>query len=120
MAGGEPSGAASTSGSGSSGGSGSGSGSGAPSRQQRVAAPAQAHPLVQYGCSAGFAGVVGTIVVGVFGTITGRQALYSRMLRYRLVLVGTTLGLYTTGTGFIPVPPPLVALFGPPKRAPLQ
>ena len=72
------------------------------------------------GCTAGFLAVVGTVVAGLAGTVTGRQQLTSRMLRYRLILVGTTLGLYTTGTGFIPVPSPLVAVFGPPKRQPLQ
>jgi hypothetical protein len=33
---------------------------------------------------------------------------------------GTTLGLYVTGTGFLPLPPPVVAVFGPPTRPPLQ
>lgn len=39
---------------------------------------------------------------------------------YRPLPQGTTLGLYVTGTGFLPVPPPVQAVFGPPKRSPLQ
>lgn len=39
------------------------------------------------GCQAGFLGVVATIGLGVFGTLTSRQQLYSRMLRYRIILV---------------------------------
>lgn len=72
------------------------------------------------GSTAGFVGVAATIAVGVFGTLTGRQKLYSQMLRARIILVGSTLGLYVAGTGFIPVPPPVTAVFGPPRRAPLQ
>ncbi|KAI8467966.1 MAG: hypothetical protein J3K34DRAFT_428877 [Monoraphidium minutum] len=101
--------------------SSSGRGSGGAPQQQgsRLAPVVRVHPLVQYGCSAGFAGVIATIAVGVVGTLSGRQQLYSRMLKARLILVGTTLGLYVTGTGFIPVPSPITAVFGPPKRQPL-
>jgi hypothetical protein len=76
------------------------------------------HPIVQYGCTAGFCGVVGTVVAGVVGTLAKRKSLYSSMLKTRIVLVGSTLALYVSGTGFIPVPPPIVAVFGPPTRPP--
>jgi hypothetical protein len=188
-------------------------GPGAPSLVARHAATSAPCPYAarvrRAGCTAGFAAVVGTILAGVYGTMTGRQQLYSRMLRARLVLVvrsvlgmgergrlagqagggaelsppaacrglqlaaqilvmcdteaqisvpqhlqlptcggrcwrrrrgsapaasppahlllaphqrmqGTTLGLYVTGTGFFPVPAPVVAVFGPPTRPPLQ
>lgn len=85
-----------------------------------AAGGARVHPIVEYGCSAGFFGVVGTIAVGVFGTLTGRQRLYDSMLRARIVMLGGALGLYVAGTGFVPVPPPLVAAFGPPTRKQLQ
>lgn len=89
-------------------------------RQHAGAATPRVHPLVEWGCSATFFAVVGTIATGVYGTLTGKQRLYDRMLRARIVLLGGGLGLYVAGTGYVPVPSPVVNAFGPPTRAPLQ
>jgi hypothetical protein len=66
--------------------------------------PVDAHPIVRYGCTAGFVATAATVFAGAFAAATARPQLSARMVRWRLVALGPTLGLYVTGTGFFPPP----------------
>lgn len=74
---------------------------GAARRQQQAV---DAHPLVRYGCTAGFCVVAATVFAGAFAAATSRPHLSARLVRYRLIALAPTLGLYVTGTGFLPPP----------------
>ena len=45
----------------------------------------------------------------------GNTRLSGQALRARIVILATTLGLYTAGTGFLPPPPFLSSIFGEPR-----
>lgn len=74
---------------------------GAARRQQQAV---DAHPLVRWGCTAGFCVVAATVFAGAFAAATSRPQLSARLVRYRLIALAPTLGLYVTGTGFLPPP----------------
>jgi len=80
-------------------GGGGGGGGGGEKRTQ-----VDAHPLVRLGCTAGFLAVAATVFTGAYAAARGRRELSRRMVRYRLVALAPTLGLYVTGTGFLPPP----------------